>query len=72
MNEVINMTVKELKDLINNIDSKYDNEEVLTDNKDYNEYCLGSSVIKLTALDMWHTDCFNNNKGGFYIELMTD
>ena len=35
------MTVKELKDLINNIDSKYDNEEVLTDNKDYNEYCLG-------------------------------
>ncbi len=65
------MTVKELKNLINNIDSKYDNEEVLTDNKDYNEYCLGSSIIKLTALDMQHTDCFNDGKGGFYIDFMT-
>ena len=61
------MTVKELKNLINNIDSKYDNEEVLTDNKDYNEYCLGSPIVKLTALDIHYTDCF----GGFYIELMT-
>ena len=66
------MTVKELKNLINNIDSKYDNEEVLTDNKYYNEYCLGSPIVKLTALDMQHTDCFNDGKGGFYIELMTD
>ena len=62
------MTVKELKNLINNIDTKYDNEEVLTDNKDYNEYCLGRPIINVTALDMQYTDCF----GGFYIELMTD
>ena len=62
------MTVKELKNLINNIDSKYDNEEVLTDNKYYDEYCMGSSIINVTALDMQYTGCF----GGFYIELMTD
>lgn len=66
------MIVRELKNLINDIDSKYDNEEVLVDNKDYNEYCLGSSIIKLTALDMWHTDYFNDGKGGFYIDFMTD
>lgn len=66
------MTIKELKNLINSIDSKYDNKEVLTDNKDYNEYCLGSPVITVTELEMWHTDCFNSDKGGgFYIELRT-
>lgn len=65
------MTIKELKNLINSIDSKYDDKEVLTDNKDYNEYCLGDPAIKVTELEMWHTDAFNNDKGGFYIELRT-
>lgn len=67
------MTIKELKNLINNIDSKYDNEEVLiTDNKEYNEYCLGDSIRKITELNIWYTNTFNNGKGGFYLELRTD
>ena len=66
------MTVKEFKDIINSIDSKYDNKEVLTENKEYNEYCLGDSVVKVNVLEMWDTDAFNNGKGGFYIELSTD
>ena len=68
---MVNMTIKELKNLINSIDSKYDDKEVLTENKEYNEYCLGDSVIRVTELEMWNTETFNNGKGGFYIELRT-
>ena len=63
------MTVKKFKEIVNNIDSKYDNEEVLTENKEYNEYCLGSSIVKLKGVELWHIDYFNQDKGGFYIAL---
>ena len=29
------MTIKELKEIINDIDEKYNNENIITDNKDY-------------------------------------
>ena len=48
------MTVKEFKDIINSIDSKYDNKEVLTENKEYNEYCLGK--------DDYYFECYDKLK----------
>lgn len=47
------MTVKELKEIINNIDKKYDNEEVITNDKNYTEYCMGSPYIGVTGVEQW-------------------
>ena len=40
------MTVKELKEIINNIDEKYDNEKVITDDKGYTEYVWEALLLK--------------------------
>lgn len=60
------MTVKELKEIINNIDEKYDNENVITDDKDYTEYCLGSSLVEVTDIEQWFS-----SGNGYYLLLET-
>lgn len=46
------MTLKELKEAINAIDSKYDDEKVLTNDNNYNEYCMGSCTVEVKGLDI--------------------
>ena len=45
------MTVKELKNFVNNISEEYDNKKIITDDKDYNEYCIGDSFCDIKNLD---------------------
>lgn len=60
------MTVKELKDFVNNIDSKYDNEDIIIDDIKYNEYCLGDGFINFEINQDW--SYFYADKG-FYIDI---
>ena len=61
------MTVKELKEIINNIDEQYDNEKVITDDKGYTEYCMGSSLTEVTGIEKW----LSSGKG-YYLLLETE
>ena len=61
------MTVKELKEIINNIDEKYNNEKVITDYKDYTEYCIGSSLTGVVGIE--HR--LSSGKG-YYLLLETE
>ena len=47
------MTIKELKEKINEIDEKYDDHTVMIENPEYDEYCLGSSAVKATYVDFY-------------------
>ena len=60
------MTIKELKEFINSIDSKYDNEKVIMPDMNYTEYCLGDGYEELKIDKDW--SYFIENKG-FYIDI---
>ena len=61
------MTIKELKEIINNIDEKYNNENIIIDNKDYTEHCMGSSLINITGIEQWLS-----SGRGYYLLLETE
>ena len=60
------MTIKELKNIINNIDEKYDNKEIITDDKEYDEYSIGDSFVNIKDVEHYEF------KGFYFLKLGTE
>lgn len=64
------LTVKELKELINNIPKEYDNLPVITTDPDYNEYCCGSGDVPVDTMDIYPTTLGRSKDPAIYVHLI--
>ena len=67
------MTVKELKEKIAAIPEEFDNMKILTDDPDYDEYCMGDSYEEVIGITCYDTKrrCFGSAFGDdcYYISF---